>query len=346
MPTPLIIDCDPGIDDMMALLVACASPEVELLGVGTVAGNVDLDAATTNALSVLTRPAVPTCRWLGAAPGRWYGRGGTRTGRHTRPAGSVGPAFPAPAVAPVREHAVEMLARLTASTAQPITLVAIGPLTNVAVFYALYPDLAARLDRLVVMGGAIGAGNVTPAAEFNIWSDPEAAYRVLTSTGLPRAVPTTMVGLDVTLRTVLAEKDRERVRSAGPIGRLAAGALDGYAHGVRGAGTPVHDAVAVVEAIRPGLVVTEPATVEVDCGPGPSVGNTLVTRLPERHFRCAGAGLPGRGGRRRRQRRELRGGPGDKPGLTLTVEGQALGKPPARAPRQDSAKPIDREAER
>jgi len=131
------------------------------------------------------------------------------------------------------------------------------------------------------MGGAIGAGNVTPAAEFNIWSDPEAAYRVLTSTGLPRAVPTTMVGLDVTLRTVLAEGDRERVRSAGPIGRLAAGALDGYAHGVRGAGTPVHDAVAVVEAIRPGLVVTEPATVEVDCGPGPSVGNTLVTRIPE-----------------------------------------------------------------
>jgi pyrimidine-specific ribonucleoside hydrolase len=177
---------------------------------------------------------------------------------------------------------------VTAAPARPVTLVAVGPLTNVAVFYAFYPELAARLDRLVVMGGAIGAGNITPAAEFNIWSDPEAAYRVLTSTGLPRAVPTTMVGLDVTLRTVLAAQDRERVRRAGPIGQLAASALDGYAHGVREAGVPVHDAVAVVEAIRPGLVVTEPATVEVDYGPGPSDGNTLVTRLPEGGARPGG----------------------------------------------------------
>ena len=281
MPTPLIIDCDPGIDDMMALLVACASPEVELLGVGTVAGNVDLDTATTNALSVLTsagRADVPVAR--GCA------RPLVRPRRHgDRPAhtagGLGGSPFPVPAAAPVREHAVEMFARLTASSPRPITLVAVGPLTNVAVFYALYPELAARLDRVVVMGGAIGAGNMTPAAEFNIWSDPEAAYRVLTSTGLPREVPTTMVGLDVTLRTVLTGKDRERVRRSGPIGRLAAGALDGYDSGVRGAGTPVHDAVAVVEVIRPGLVVTEPATVEVDCGPGPSVGNTLVTRVPD-----------------------------------------------------------------
>lgn len=279
MPTPLIIDCDPGIDDMMALLLACASPEVDLLAVSTVAGNVDLDTATRNALSVLTaagRPDVP----VAAGCARPLVRARRQVDRPAHTAGGLGGArFPEPAGAPAREHAVAMLARLTGGNAQPITLVAVGPLTNVAVFYALYPESAARLDRLVVMGGAIGAGNVTPAAEFNIWSDPEAAYRVLTSTGLPHPVPTTMVGLDVTLRTVLSLADRERVRSAGPIGRLAAGALDGYEHGVRGGGTPIHDAVAVVEAIRPGLVVTEPATVEVDCGPGPSVGNTLVTRL-------------------------------------------------------------------
>jgi pyrimidine-specific ribonucleoside hydrolase len=284
----MIIDCDPGIDDMMALLVACASPEVELLGVGTVAGNVDVDMATANALSVLAlagRPDVPVAR--GCA--RPLVRPRRHLDRPAHAAGGLGGAtFPAPEAAPAREHAVELLARVTAAPARPVTLVAVGPLTNVAVFYALHPELAARLDRLVVMGGAIGAGNITPAAEFNIWSDPEAAYRVLTSTGLPRAVPTTMVGLDVTLRTVLAAQDRERVRRAGPIGQLAAGALDGYAHGVPGAGVPVHDAVAVVEAIRPGLVATGPATVEVDCGPGPSVGNTLVTRLPE-----GGAGTGG-----------------------------------------------------
>jgi pyrimidine-specific ribonucleoside hydrolase len=288
VPTPLIIDCDPGIDDMMALLVACASTEVELLGLGTVAGNVNVDTATTNALSVLAlagRPDVPVAQ--GCA------RPLVRSRRHLdRPAhaadGLGGARFPAPQAKRAREHAVEMLARVTAPPARPVTLVAVGPLTNVAVFYALHPQLAARLDRLVVMGGAIGTGNITPAAEFNIWSDPEAAYRVLTSTGLPRAVPTTMVGLDVTLRTVLTAQDHERIRRAGPIGQLAAAALDGYAHGVRGAGVPVHDAVAVVEAIRPGLVVTEPAIVEVDCGPGPSVGNTLVTRPTE-----SGAGANG-----------------------------------------------------
>jgi pyrimidine-specific ribonucleoside hydrolase len=282
MPTPLIIDCDPGIDDMMALLLACASPEAELLAVGTVAGNVDLDAATRNALSVLTaagRADIPVAR--GCA--RPLVRAPQRVDRPAHTGGGLGGSpFPAPAAEPVREHAVEMMARLTASAERPITLVAIGPLTNVAVFYALYPELAARLERLVVMGGAIGAGNVTPAAEFNIWSDPEAAHRVLGGAGLPRPVPTTMVGLDVTLRTVLTPEDRERVRGAGPIGRLAATALDGYDSGVRSAtGTPVHDAVAVAEAIRPGLLATEPATIEVDYGPGPSVGNTLVSLHPE-----------------------------------------------------------------
>lgn len=281
VPTPLIIDCDPGIDDMMALLVACASPEVELLGVGTVAGNVDVDTATGNALSVLAlagRSDVPVAR--GCA--RPLVRARRQPDSPAHAVGGLGGArLPAPVAVAAREHAVELLARLTAPPARPVTLVAVGPLTNVALFYALYPELAARLERLVVMGGAIGVGNVTPAAEFNVWSDPEAAFRVLTCAGLPRAVPTTLVGLDVTVRTVLTSGDRERVRRAGPIGELAANALDGYAHGLPGGGVPVHDAVAVVEAIRPGLVVTDPAMVEVDCGPGPSVGNTLVTRLPE-----------------------------------------------------------------
>jgi pyrimidine-specific ribonucleoside hydrolase len=250
---------------------------------------VGVDAATANALSVLAlagRPDVPVAR--GCARPLVRARRQVDQPAHT--AGGLGGArFPAPVAAPAREHAVELLARLTAPPAPPVTLVAVGPLTNVALFYAEYPELAARLDRLVVMGGAIGPGNITPAAEFNVWCDPEAAYRVLTSTGLARAVPTTMIGLDVTLRTLLAAEDRERLRRAGPIGQLAAGALDGYAHGVPGAGLPVHDAVAMVEVIRPGLVVAEPATVEVDYGPGPSNGNTLVTRLPDGG---AGAGEP------------------------------------------------------
>jgi pyrimidine-specific ribonucleoside hydrolase len=283
VPTPLIIDCDPGIDDMIALLVACASPEVELRGVCTVAGNVGLDVATGNALAVLElagRPDVPVAR--GCA------RPMVRERRaHERPAhaadGLGGAVLPTPRAQPVAGHAVQFVAEALARSAEPVTLVAVGPLTNVALLYAAYPELAGRLARVVVMGGAIGAGNITPAAEFNVWSDPEAAYRVLTAAGLPTPVPTVLVGLDVTLRTLIGDQELERLRGSGPVGRLTALALAGYEHGVPG-GVPVHDAVAVAEAIRPGLVTSEPAEVEVDYGPGPSRGNTLV--------RLAGAGGP------------------------------------------------------
>lgn len=276
MPTPIVIDCDPGIDDMVALLVACASPEVDLLGVTTVAGNVDVGTGTANALSVLAaagRGDVPVAR--GCA--RPLVREPQQVDAPAHTGGGLGGApFPAPDAAAVDEHAVEMLARLIGGSAQPVTLVAVGPLTNVALLYALYPAVAARLDRLVVMGGSIGPGNMTPAAEFNIWCDPEAAYRVLTNPGLPRPVPATMVGLDVTQRTVLGPAEREQIRGFGPLGELVAAALDGYQHGLPGGGVPVHDAVAVVEAIRPGLVTLEAATIEVDFGHGPGIGNTLV----------------------------------------------------------------------
>jgi pyrimidine-specific ribonucleoside hydrolase len=272
MPMPLIIDCDPGIDDMVALLVACASPEVELLGVTTVAGNVDVDSGTRNALSVLAaagRADVPVAR--GCA--RPLVRPVRLVDEPAHTGGGLGGApFPAPAAGPVEAHAVELLARLIRGSAQPVTLVAVGPLTNIAVLYALHPDLVTRLDRVVIMGGSTGRGNMTPAAEFNIWCDPEAAHRVLSAD-----VPTTMVGLNVTQRTVIDPEDRERVRAFGPTGELVAAALDGYQHGLPGGGVPVHDAVAVVEAIRPGLVVTEAASIEVDYGHGPSAGATLVT---------------------------------------------------------------------
>ncbi len=275
MPTPLIIDCDPGIDDMIALLVACASPEVELRGVCTVAGNVDLDVATGNALAVLDlagRPDVPVAR--GCARPLVRERRANERPAHAAD-GLGGAALPTSRAQPVAVHAVRFLADTLARSAEPVTLVAVGPLTNVALFYATYPELAGRLARVVVMGGAIGAGNITPAAEFNVWSDPEAAYRVLTAAGLPKAVPTVLVGLDVTVRTVLGDRDLERLRGGGAVCRSAARALAGYEHGVPG-GVPVHDAVAVAEAIRPGLVTSESAEVEVDYGPGPSRGNTLV----------------------------------------------------------------------
>jgi inosine-uridine nucleoside N-ribohydrolase len=188
--------------------------------------------------------------------------------------GLGGVRLPAPTGTLDPRHAVDRLTEVLAGG--PVTLVATGPLTNIALLYALRPELLSNVEHLVVMGGSIGVGNVNPAAEFNIWFDPEAAQRVL---GAP-AVRTTMVGLDVTMRTTLSAGRLDAVRATGPIGQQVAAGLDFYEQRyLRMLGRsviPVHDAVAVVAATRPDLVTTRPAAVTVDTGYGPSRGNTLV----------------------------------------------------------------------
>ena len=280
MTVPLLLDCDPGIDDAVALLLACASPEVRLLGVTTVAGNVELAHTTRNALRLLTlagRTDVPVAA------------GASRPLVRTQPAraayvhgddGVRGAALPEPAVPLDPRHAVTLLADAVAGSAEPVTLVAVGPLTNVALFYAMHPELAATLGRLVVMGGSIGAGNVTPAAEFNIWADPEAAYRVLTDPGLPRPVPTTLVGLDVTFTVPVDEAAVRRLAAGGAAGQAAAAmlgdAVEFYHRTRRTTSVAVHDAVAVVQVLRPELLPTQPCTITVDCTEGPGRGGTAV----------------------------------------------------------------------
>jgi inosine-uridine nucleoside N-ribohydrolase len=157
----------------------------------------------------------------------------------------------------------------------PVTLVATGPLTNVALFLARYPELIPRLERIVLMGGAIAEGNVTPAAEFNIWADPEAAHRVFTA-----EVDLTMVGLDVTHRALIRPSDIERLRRAGIAGELVADLYGFYAryhqehYGWDGA--PMHDAVAMAHVIDGSLLTTKHCGVIVDTGPELSRGRTYV----------------------------------------------------------------------
>lgn len=154
---------------------------------------------------------------------------------------------------------------------------AIGPLTNIALLVAVDPVAATRIDRLVVMGGAYGAGNVTPTAEFNVWSDPEAAQRVFSS-----GLPVTMVGLDVTRPTAMQPAAVARIAASGPVGSAAAAMLahylDFYVRVQGGTGVVIHDALAVLEAIMPGVLGTVMGTVTVDCGHGPGRGATLVDR--------------------------------------------------------------------
>ena len=296
--TPILVDCDPGIDDAVALLLACASPELRLLGVTTVAGNVALPHTTRNAgriLALAGRPDVP----VAAGATRPLVRDTPGRAEHVHGEDGVHRAvLPEPAAAPDPRTAVDLLAAAVRGSAEPVTLVAIGPLTNVALLYALHPDVAAALGRVVVMGGSANGGNASADAEFNVWSDPEAAYRVLTDPGLPRPVPTTMVGLDLTTAVPMVAADLVELAAGGPAGQAAAAMLWPEAERQRAdtgvASLAVHDAVAVAAVLRPELLRTAPARIEVDCSTGPRRGRTAVSAAPAGGWSDVAVGAAGR----------------------------------------------------
>ena len=278
MPLPLVIDTDPGIDDALAILLALASPEVDLRLVTTVHGNVELAQTTENALRVLHlagRSDVPVA--AGARESLVHPQP-ERAGHVHGAAGLGGVLLPPSPAVPDPRPAVVALAELLTTSPEPVTVVAIGPLTNVALLLRVFPDAAARIGRLVVMGGsAERGGNVTAAAEFNAWADAEAAQAVFTA-----GLPTVMAGLDVTLPTVLDAEGIARFAAAGPIGAQAAAILQQYLDHARTAygtsGVVVHDALAVTEAILPGTLGTVRRDVVVDTGLGAGRGQTLVDR--------------------------------------------------------------------
>jgi inosine-uridine nucleoside N-ribohydrolase len=268
MTTPILLDCDPGHDDAIALLLALASPEVELLGVTTVAGNQTLEKTTANALRVLElagRVEIP----VAAGADRPLVRESFVAAYVHGETGLDGPDLPQPRGRPVEQHAVDFLAERVKGA----TLVATGPLTNVALLLAARPE--ARPERLVLMGGAIAEGNVTPAAEFNIWADPEAAARVFAS-----GLDVTMVGLDVTHRALLTPGHADRLRRTGRVGRVVAELLDFYGVFHREVygfdGSPIHDAVALAHAFRPELLELRRLNVEIDCESSLCRGRTVV----------------------------------------------------------------------
>jgi inosine-uridine nucleoside N-ribohydrolase len=268
MAIPILIDCDPGHDDAIALLLALASPEVELRGVTTVSGNQTLEKTTANALKVLEfvgRTDVP----VAAGADRPLLRERFVAAYVHGESGLEGPELPEPQARPVEQHAVDFLA----DRIEGATLVPVGPLTNVALLLARYPE--ARPERIVLMGGAIAEGNVTPAAEFNIWADPEAAARVFAS-----GVEVTMIGLDVTHRALVGAAEAERLRASGRTGTLVAELLEYYnrfhAETYGFAGSPIHDAVAVAHLLRPGLVETRHRHVAIETQSELCRGRTVV----------------------------------------------------------------------
>jgi inosine-uridine nucleoside N-ribohydrolase len=269
--TKIVIDCDPGHDDAIAILLALASPELELVGVTTVAGNQTLDKTTRNALVTLEvggRSDIPVAAGEAAPLSREL-----RTAAHVHgETGLDGPELPEPQAQPVAEHAADFLAELI----DPGTvLVPTAPLTNIALLLERHPEASERIERIVWMGGAIGEGNVTPAAEFNAFVDPEAAAAVFAS-----GIPITMIGLDVTHKALFTRAHAEQLRESGRAGRFVAELSDFFqrfhetSYGFEG--SPIHDAMAVAQVIDPTLVTTRHANVAIEARSELCDGRTVV----------------------------------------------------------------------
>ena len=273
--TRVVIDTDPGVDDAVAILLALASEEIDVLAITTVAGNVGIDKTTLNArrlVELAGRPDVVVAR---GAAGPLVGELDEAGDVHGLD-GLGDLEWDEPAVPEGDEHAVDLLARLLAQG--PLSIVAIGPLTNLALLQARHPGIESRVERLVVMGGASFHGNVTPAAEFNVWADPEAAARVLAGPW-----PLTLMPLDLTHQAVLRDDDLDYLRGLGTtVGTRLAGMLEPYAafhdqwYGNRD--VIMHDATAVYELIAPGAIATVGARVEVETGGRLTRGATVIDR--------------------------------------------------------------------
>jgi len=283
-PIPLIIDSDPGLDDALAIGLAVARPEIDLLAVTTVGGNADVRHCTTNALRLLHLYGASGVPVAEGSAGALFGEIVRATEIHGE-AGIGRTTLPPSPVDARPEGAVELIASILRSHPEPVVLAPIGPLTNIALLLRLHPDLAPRIAHICLMGGSIGEGNTTVSAEFNVYADPEAAAIVFES-----GLPITMMGLDVTHQAVLYTPALDRLRSLGTASGSVGAELVDYALAREGQwyGTPrmsVHDAVAIAHLAVPDLVEVAQYDVQVDTGDGPARGRTVCDGLPVRRER-------------------------------------------------------------
>ncbi|MGU5692394.1 pyrimidine-specific ribonucleoside hydrolase RihA [Aeromonas veronii] len=278
MALPVILDCDPGHDDAIALILALASPELKVLAVTTSAGNQTPDKTLNNALRILTllgRDDIP----VAAGAPKPLARELIIADNVHGESGLDGPKLPDPAFAPQAMTGIELMARCLRESPEPVTLVPTGPLTNIALLLAAHPELKPRIARIVLMGGAAGAGNWTPAAEFNIYVDPEAADMVFKS-----GIPITMCGLDVTHEAQVMDEDIERVRAiTNPVAQCVAGLLDFFMIYHRDpkwgfAGAPLHDPCTIAWLLAPELFHGVECRVDIETRGEHTVGMTVVDR--------------------------------------------------------------------
>lgn len=272
----IILDTDPGIDDAFALFLALASPEVQLEAITTVSGNVHVDKTTRNALTLLelaSRTDIPVARGCAQPLVREIVNAGHVHGDN----GLGGVVLPEPRIQPVPQHAVEVIIEKVMAAPGEITLVPIGPLTNIALALRTEPRIAHNVREVVIMGGALRVpGNDTPAAEFNIFADPHAAHIVLHG-----GWPIRLVSLDVTTLTLLNREQVDMLAQNGsPVTRIMRQMLDHYfdVFGPRYGVTAfqMHDPLCVAAAFQPDLISWEPSFVDVELTGTLTLGETVA----------------------------------------------------------------------
>lgn len=273
-PSRVIIDTDPGVDDALALLLAMRSPELKIEAITVVAGNVPLELGLPNALrmvEIADRKDIPVAA---GARTPLLRRLITATYVHGEN-GLAGALFPDPTIKPISEAAADVIQSIASQYPGDLTLITIGPLTNIAAALQADPELASKVCRLVMMGGSLSGGNITPAAEFNIYVDPEAARIVFQS-----GIPITMVGLDVTRKTSLTEDHVRTLEAAqNPVSqgaaKIARRAID--QHRERGfvVGPNMHDSLAVAGFLDPSLLTLKEYYLDVETSGELTAGETV-----------------------------------------------------------------------
>ena len=273
---PVVIDCDPGHDDLAAILLAASRPEIEILAITTVCGNAPLHHTTANALQIVSAFGLETRVFAGAAAPLLH--------RYDFPAAFHGPTGLGSNGLALRDtdrqadigHAVNQIIKIVEERPGEVTVVVTGPMTNIGLALALRPDIALKIKSIVFMGGSTGAGNATPAAEFNMWADPEAARIVFQS-----GAKLVMFGLNATHQALLRREDIAAIREAAGENAVAdllefyCGTYYAFA-GQDMPGSPLHDPCPVAYLIDPDIFGVKPLAGEVIVSPGGAYGQTLI----------------------------------------------------------------------
>lgn len=279
--TSIIVDCDPGLDDAIALALAACAPEIEIESITTVAGNAEIERVTDNALSIAAALSLKSPVYAGAAaPLREKPHYGTMIW-----GGDGSLALKRPRRGALTEPAMDFLTRrLEQAEEGSLILCMLAPLTNLGAILFKKPDLARKINRLMIMGGTLGAGNATRSAEFNMWFDPHAAQRVLTS-----GIACVIVPLDLT-RTVIPTQQhlKKLARSEHPAAQLCAKLMLAE---IEGQPEAIHDACVIGCLLWPDLFDFERGTFSINMGPGPARGQTRFAKGDGPHTLITGVEL-------------------------------------------------------